>query len=188
MRKIKILSIVLSAITFALSFNLCAGATTIEDFYKSTGDGNVAVLQETSDITETLVGSPDSTSLCELSKPTTFYNLSKKYYKASMQCIGTSWLYTNYYFKPNSNKKINVNYSLYSTKGSATNVIIGIFDLSNNSKLISKRTISNIYGSGKSGSFSFTGLNKSHKYTVAFCVSSGGWSVKNAYGSAKIYH
>ena len=46
MRKIKILSIVLSAITFALSFNLCAGATTIEDFYKSTGDGNVAVLQE----------------------------------------------------------------------------------------------------------------------------------------------
>ena len=54
MRKIKILSIVLSAITFALSFNLCAGATTIEDFYKSTGDGNVAVLQETSDITETL--------------------------------------------------------------------------------------------------------------------------------------
>ena len=63
------------------------------------------------------------------SVPKEFYDLSQGSYYATLEVVGVSWLYTNYYFYANSDGKLNVTYTIYSDTGRPTKMKVGLYDL-----------------------------------------------------------
>lgn len=62
------------------------------------------------------------------SRPTNPFDLSKKDYEATLTLVSTSWLYTNFYFKPNSEGRIYVDCTIDSGIAAQT-IRMGILDM-----------------------------------------------------------
>ena len=56
------------------------------------------------------IGSSEETRSTSL--PTSYWSLAQKSYTADLQVVGKHWLYTNYYYHPNGDGKIYVDYSV----------------------------------------------------------------------------
>ena len=82
-----------------------------------------------SDDTNINVSSSGNIHIASTSKSNKFWNLSKKNYTADCQLVGPSWLYTNYYFKPNSKGIIYVRGEYYSMTGRPVNGLICAYDM-----------------------------------------------------------
>ncbi len=104
---------------------------------------------------------PKSTSL-----PTDSWNLADDDYAADLQIVGKSWLYTNYYFHPNGDGRIYVDYDV-TADTSTTNLYIGLYDLTED-KLVVEFDPIEVRTTGKTGSMYFYNLVNSHKYAVCF--------------------
>ena len=182
MKKLKVISIVMIIV---LSF--CC--VSINTFAAETDSYNTNVLNDCSVVddanyTEILNGSIQTYSL---SKPTKYYNLANLSYKASLEVVGNAWLYTNYYFYPNSSGTIYVNYTIYSDTGRATKMKIGFYDLTDN-EWDAYYTTNGSTISGISGKMYAYNLDKGHKYAVAFYSVYDGWTHDTVHGSAVISH
>lgn len=101
-----------------------------------------------------------------LSVPTVPWDLeNKNNYDANLQVVGKAWLYTNYYFYPNGDGKLYVDYDLVAE--SNTVVQLGIYDISQ-SKIVATWLTSEFGTEGLSGSMYWYNLTPSHGYAIAF--------------------
>lgn len=121
------------------------------------------------------------------SVPKNYYDLSASNYNASLEVVGVSWLYTNYYFYANSDGKLKVTYTIYSDTGRPTQMKVGLYDLETK-KIVTTWTSSGSTLDGITESFNFINLNSSHRYAVAFVAVFDGWSHDSLHGSAVISH
>lgn len=123
-----------------------------------------------------------------LSIPTDFYDLSLSDYYASLVCVGSGWLFTNYYFYCNSNNEIYVNYSIYSDTGRPTMMDVGLYDLDLHRIVATWRSSGTQLLIPLEEGFRFINLDSSHKYAVAFIAVFDGFSHDTVHGSAVINH
>ena len=100
------------------------------------------------------IGSSEETRSTSL--PTSYWSLAQKSYTADLQVVGKHWLYTNYYYHPNGDGKIYVDYSVRADT-STTTFYIGLYDLTQD-KLVVEFTVNDVRTSGKTGSMNFYNL------------------------------
>lgn len=100
------------------------------------------------------------------SLPTQSWSLAGNNYSADLQIVGKSWLYTNYYFHPNGDGRIYVDYSA-TADSSTTSLYIGLYDLTKDT-LVVEHTAIEVRTTGKTGSMYFYNLVPSHDYAVCF--------------------
>lgn len=74
------------------------------------------------------IGSSEETRSTSL--PTSYWSLAQKSYTADLQVVGKHWLYTNYYYHPNGDGKIYVDYSVRADTSTTTFYIISEKDSS----------------------------------------------------------
>lgn len=182
MKKLKVISIVLIIVLSFCSMSINTSAVEIDSY--NTNVLNDCFVVDDANYTEILNGNIQTYSL---SKPTQYYNLSNSNYKASLEVVGNAWLYTNYYFYPNSSGRIYVNYTIYSDTGRATKMKIGFYDLTDK-EWDAYYTTNGSTLSGISGKMYAYNLDKNHKYAVAFYSVYDGWTHDTVHGSAVISH
>lgn len=120
-----------------------------------------------------------------LSKPTKYWELNHNPYKANLQLVSTSWLYTNYYFHCHSTtKSINVEGKVYSDTGRPTLLKIGLYSLTTNRFVDSYTVESSLQG--EYFVHSFKGLTTTSKYAVAFIAHYDGFSHDSVHGWCEI--
>ena len=158
----KLISIIL---TLALIFAVNTTAFASEE-YKALPAAESAESTEVflGNIDAVLIGSSEETRSTSL--PTSYWSLAQKSYTADLQVVGKNWLYTNYYYHPNGDGKIYVDYDVRA-KTSTTTLYIGLYDLTLD-KLVVTFTVSDVRTSGKTGSMYFYNLVQSHNYAVCF--------------------
>lgn len=110
------------------------------------------------------IGSSEETRSTSL--PTSYWSLAQKSYTADLQVVGKHWLYTNYYYHPNGDGKIYVDYSVRADTRTTT-FYIGLYDLTQDI-LVVEFTVNDVRTSGKTGSMNFYNLVQSHNYAVCF--------------------
>ena len=130
----------------------------------------------------------DATFTRELTKPTVFWDLSLysglNNYNAKNKLVGTSWLYTNYYFKPNSDGKI-----FWETIVDITayvDIRIGVLDMSANT--ISYYTYTIEPGVVNTFNSYFYNLDPSKNYAVCWMSVHTGFNIIHFSGTAEIGH
>lgn len=64
------------------------------------------------------IGSSEETRSTSL--PTSYWSLAQRSYTADLQVVGKHWLYTNYYYHPNGDGKIYVDYSVRADTSTTT--------------------------------------------------------------------
>jgi hypothetical protein len=138
-----------------------------------------------SDDTNINVSSSGNIHIASTSKPNKFGNLSKKNYTADCQLVGPSWLYTNYYFKPNSKGIIYVRGEYYSMTGRPVNGLICAYDLTDQKIKSTQKLNKNKLTKTKINT-TFKGLIKKHNYAIAFTITSNGWTIDPFCGKAVI--
>ncbi len=119
-----------------------------------------------------------------LSKPTKYWNLNSSSYRASLELVSTSWLYTNYYFHCNSSGKINIEGKVYSDTGRPTQMKIGVYSLTTN-RFVKYYTVESCL-QGTYFVHSFTGLSTTSNYAIAFIAVYDGFSNDSVHGWAEI--
>lgn len=102
--------------------------------------------------------------LCSPNKPTSFFNLKNGLYTVNLVKASYDWLYTNYYFYPNSNGVIFLDYDLHLLNLWPTKMQIGVYDI--DTKKIVQTFIQ--LGISISSCLMITNLNTSHRYAIAF--------------------
>ena len=137
--------------------------------------------KETTEDTRTVVSR-------SLSKPTEFWDLSIRDYNGTLSVVGISWLYSNYYFSPNSENKINVTYTIYSDSGRPTQMIVGLYDITESRQTSASWTSQGSTLDGITESFNFINLNADHYYAITFCAKFDGLSRDTVHGTATIRH
>lgn len=125
----------------------------------------------------------DSAKLGSRQKPTQSWSLNNNPYHATLDTVGTGYLYTNYYFYPSSSGEFHVDYDVTNDGGAILEIIA--CDLDNNVNTI--WTSSSLKATETTGSMYFYNLNTSHKYAIAFASKYDGFSVTYIYGSTTIY-
>lgn len=131
------------------------------------------------------------------SKPTSFWDLTKKKYNASLlqvSCVNV--LYTNYYFNCNSNRELYVDYSLYSDTGREVALTIRLYDLDKKTYLDWKTDYFNNVDHPSSTKGPFTGamyfynIDIGTRYAIAFLSNKhpDSWTADMLHGSAVIHH
>lgn len=108
----------------------------------------------------------DTVQTRNTSLPTISWSLAENDYSANLQIVGKSWLYTNYYFRPNGDGRIYVDYNV-TADSSTTSLYIGLYDLTKD-KLVVEHTAIEVRTTGKSGTMYFYNLVQSHDYAVCF--------------------
>ncbi len=122
--------------------------------------------------------------LYSTSKPTNYWDLSSKgTYTANLVEVRASWLYTNYYFSPNSSGKLYLEYSLYPVEGTSTKVQIGVYNKSTD-KFVKYYTV----GTPAFQSLQITGLNPDQHYAIAFTALRDLTAYNSVQGTVKIHH
>ena len=119
-----------------------------------------------------------------LSKPTKYWNLNSGPYKANLELVRSSWLYTNYYFHCSSSGKISVEGKVYSDTGRPTQMKIGVYSLTTN-RIVDSYTVESSL-QGKYFAHTFNGLYTSSNYAIAFCTIFDGFSQDSVHGWAEI--
>lgn len=121
-----------------------------------------------------------NSSLRSLSKPTKYWNLNNNIYKANLELVSSTWLYTNYYFHCNSSGKILVEGMVYSDSGRPTQFKVGVYSLTTN-RLIETFTVEASLN-GTYFTHSFNGLSTSSKFAVAFGTVFDGFTHDSVHG------
>lgn len=119
-----------------------------------------------------------------LSIPTVSWDLSKSDYSAILEMVGRSMLYTNRYFKPNSNGVIYVDYDVVAQGGA--NFRIGVYNIDTGT-VVASNDIS-VNAAGKKDTATFSSLSTTTNYAIFFMSVYDGFSVVYVSGSAEIHH
>lgn len=101
--------------------------------------------------------------------PKSFFDLSRKNYDATLTLVGKNVLYTNYYFKPNSDGKLNVNYSIRTDgrKGGAYLKIV-LYDIAQKKTATTWTSDLLSWTGDNNGSMYFYNLDPNKNYAVGF--------------------
>lgn len=119
-----------------------------------------------------------------LSIPTAYWNLSSSNYYGNLVEVRVNWLYTNYYFYPNSSGKLYLDYDITPVDAAGTKMYIRVYDITTSSEIA-------VYTSGASPTSSciqVSGLNTSHKYAFAFRAKRDPLAYNAVEGSIIVYH
>lgn len=120
------------------------------------------------------------------SLPTSGHDLGGGAYYADLEWVQAGWLYTNKYFKPNTNGEIYVDYDV-ATDGTWGSMRIGFYDMSAK-KMVATWDTDEFGISGIRGSIYCYNLDTSKNYAVAFIsIRSGMGSIPRITGDATIY-
>lgn len=174
----KIVSICL-ALSMILSLSLCAFA----DYEPGVEPAEIEEVAIDVSLEDAISGVSRS-----LSKPTEFWDLSRRNYSGRLDVVGIDRLYSNYYFSPNANNKINVTYTIYSDTGRATKMVVGLYDITDNRQTSAKWTSNGATREGITESFNFINLNPEHHYAITFQAVFDGISRDTVHGTATIRH
>ena len=174
----KIVSICL-ALSMVLSLSLCAFA----DYEPCTEQADVEEFALEGPFEDIISGTSR-----DLSVPDEFWDLSRQDYKGTLTVVGIDQLYSNYYFSPNSDNKINVTYTIYSDTGRPTSMIIGLYDVTERRQTSASWTSKGATRDGITESFNFINLNPSHYYAITFTAYFDGISRDTVHGTATIRH
>lgn len=113
--------------------------------------------------------------------PTEYWSLSEESYTAEFEVLGSGALFTNYYFRPNGEGEIHIDYQLATETGTTT-VEVGCIDMDKNDVVSTFKT--GAFGtSGVYSGIRFSGLTISHKYCFVFKSND-----QVVTGTALIYH
>lgn len=103
-------------------------------------------------------------SLFSTSVPTLYWDLSSSPYNGNLDVIRVNWVYTNYYFAPNSNGELNLDYNISPVNISGTKMQIGLYNFSTR-KFVSYYTTE---GAPTAQCLTFRNLNTQQHYAFAF--------------------
>lgn len=131
---------------------------------------------------DNLNGNTRSTSI-----PTSFFDLGMRDYEATLEYVNLNWLYTNYYFAPNPDGEIHVEYTIYSNTGRPTPMAIGLYNMDNEEMEVEWVTES-ATRDGITGSMYFYDLDPAYRYAIAFTAVWDGFSHDAVSGTATISH
>ena len=118
------------------------------------------------------------------SKPSRYWNLNSSAYSGNLVEVRVSWLYTNYYFSPNNNGVIFLDYNIKPLNVSGTKMQIGLYNKSTNS--FDKYYTS--AGAPTSACLRVSGLNKNQHYAFAFKAIRDYNAYNGLSGTFKVYN
>lgn len=122
--------------------------------------------------------------LYEVTKPTKFWDLSSKDYNGNLVEVRASWLYTNYYFSPNSRGELNIDYWITPVNASGTKMTISVYNISTGKFVTSYTTA----GSPTGACVTFRGLNTNQHYAFAFQAVRDPLAYNAVQGTIVVYH
>lgn len=105
---------------------------------------------------------------------------SDNIYRAQLELVSTSWLYTNYYFHCSDSGKFLLEGMVYSDTGRPTPMKIGVYSLTTK-RFVDTYTVESSL-KGTYFTHSFNGLYKSSKYAIAFVAVYDGFSHDSVHG------
>ena len=123
-------------------------------------------------------------NLYSTSKPTKFWNLSSNDYNGNLVEVRSSWLYTNYYFFPNSSGALNLDYWIEPVNAAGTKMTIKVYDVTAG-KFVSTYTTA---GAPTGACITFRGLNTTHHYAIAFQAVRDPLAYNAVEGTFVVYH
>lgn len=118
------------------------------------------------------------------SKPRNYWDLGSKNYSATLTQVGTSYLYTNYYFHSNSDGELYVDVDAEAQ--GAGELIVGIYNITD--KYDATSISFDIDATGISKTVTFYNLDTNDYYAVYFCSKYNGYYVVYITGSAVVYN
>ena len=116
--------------------------------------------------------------------PTAYWNLSSANYYGNLVEVRASWLYTNYYFYPNSSGKLYLDYYITPINSPGTKMYIAVYDITTSSTVTTYTSA----GSPTGSCIQVSGLNTSHKYAFAFKAVRDPWAYNGVQGTITVYH
>lgn len=119
-----------------------------------------------------------------LSIPTAYWNLSSSDYHGTLTEVRVNWLYTNYYFYPNSSGKLYLDYDIEPINVAGTKMYIRVYDITTSSEV----ALYTSGGSPTSSCIQVSGLNTSHKYAFAFRAKKDLGAYNGVKGTITVYH
>lgn len=122
--------------------------------------------------------------LYSLNVPTSFYNLNNDSYTANLTEVGHGWLYTNYYFSPNSSGVLFVDYDVRQMNAWSTGMQIGVYDIETR-KMVQTFNVNKV---PTAACLRISGLNTSHHYAIAFTLYNYSDISARVQGTAVVYH
>lgn len=123
-------------------------------------------------------------NLYSTAKPTKFWDLSSSDYNGNLVEVRASWLYTNYYFLPNSSGAINLDYWIEPVNVTGTKMTIKIYNMSTG-KFVSTYTTA---GAPTGACVTFRGLNTNQHYAIAFQAVRDPLAYNAVEGTIVVYH
>lgn len=176
---IKLLTLIISIFLFnclnvnAMEQNIQNDSINFEEV--SLGTSSVELYENPDDVL--------SASYRSTSKPTQYWNLSSRAYSGNLVEVRVNWLYTNYYFSPNSSGIIFLDYNISPLNVSGTKMQIGLYNKSTDS-FVKYYTSS---GAPTSSCLRVTGLNKNQHYAFAFKAIRDPNTYNGVSGTIKVY-
>lgn len=124
----------------------------------------------------------DLVAPCDLSLPTQYYDLREDDYDVTLTEVGSSRLYTNRTFRPDSNQRLYVSVNVRAKKNTTT-FKIGYYDITAGRDFGLPYTIENLSTSGTSITIYAFEMHPSHEYAIYF-ISDGAVAT----GSGTVFH
>lgn len=156
-----------------------ANNTLNENITIEVSEGNKAAKEFFENPSDVINGNIRSTS-----KPTEFWDLSSSNYNGNLAEVRASWLYTNYYFLPNSSGTINLDYWINPVNVKGTKMTIKLYNISTG-KFVSTYTTE---GAPTGSCVTFRGLNKNQHYAMAFQAVRDPLAYNAVKGTIVVYH
>lgn len=116
--------------------------------------------------------------------PTQYCDLNSSQYNGNLIEVRSSLLYTNYYFSPNTNGELKIDYWISPINTSGTKMIIKLYNISTR-KFVETYTTS---GAPTGACVTFRGLNKSQHYAFAFQAIRDPLAYNAVEGTITVYH
>lgn len=118
------------------------------------------------------------------SKPTLFWDLSSSTYTANLVEVRMNWLYTNYFFLPNSSGKLYVDYNIKPIEANGTVMKIGVYNMTTGRF----EQDFNTPGVPIAACSQIKGLNTRQNYAIAFLAVRDLTAFNGIQGTVKIFH
>lgn len=126
-----------------------------------------------------------SSLLRETNVPTKYWELRGNPYSGVIEYLTISTLFTNYYFFPNADGKLNVSYAFHSETGAPVALVISLYDMYQKKFVASFETG---YGNNISDVMHFYNLVTNRTYAVAFrCDDKTSWQTVALIGDFTIF-
>lgn len=125
-----------------------------------------------------------NSSLRSTSVPTRYWNLASSAYTGNLVEVRVNWLYTNYYFAPNSSGILYLDYNIRPVNTTGTQMQIGVYNISTG-KFVKYYTTG---GVPTAACIQIKGLNTDQHYALAFTAVRDPLPYNAVQGTIQVYH